>query len=174
MWDSNEQSLSAKMNEMATSLYQLNAAMSRMGMGNAMPTYPPVVYPTPPVPAPTSYIPQVPQPSYVPQAGTYTRGRGGGRRGGRGQGRGRTGRGFVPAAIPPVGSHGGIPPPAHQQYQQPTPAAPYSNTTKWFANHNMCYSCGHDVPSWHTSATCPLRNIVSVRLPCIQHGIYLL
>ena len=128
-------------------------------MTNTMPAYPPVVYP------PTNYIPQAPQapqapPSYVPHAGAYTGGRVGGGRvgGGRGRGkRGRGGRGRGGAGrgsyIPPVGT-GGIPPPT-QQYQQAPPAAPYSNTRKRFNNNNMCYTCGHDVPHWHTSLTCP-------------------
>ena len=156
--DSNQQTLNSKVNEMAATLHQLNAAMNRMGVGNGMPTYPPVGYPAPQVPAPTSYVPQVPPapPSYVPQAPPvpYTGGRRGGRGRGRGgRGRGGAGRGYAPTVLPPS-SNGGIPPPT-QQYQQPTTAVPYSNTTKYFANHNMCYSCGHDVPNWHTSVTCP-------------------
>jgi hypothetical protein len=31
------------------------------------------------------------------------------------------------------------------------------NPNKWFNNHNYCYSCGYDVPIWHTSATCNTR-----------------
>ena len=30
----------------------------------------------------------------------------------------------------------------------------YSNKVKYYNNWNMCYSCGFDVPNWHTSATC--------------------
>ena len=26
---------------------------------------------------------------------------------------------------------------------------------KYYNNWNMCYSCGFDVPLWHTSKTCP-------------------
>ena len=64
--------------------------------------------------------------------------------------------------IPPPAypsTSGGIPPPTYGSI--PAPAghqaarAPYSNTTKYYNNHNMCYSCGFDVPSWHTSMTCP-------------------
>ena len=29
------------------------------------------------------------------------------------------------------------------------------NYTKHFNNWNICFSCGFDVPNWHTSATCP-------------------
>lgn len=32
------------------------------------------------------------------------------------------------------------------------------NPNKRFNNHNYCYSCGFDVPAWHTSATCPTPN----------------
>jgi hypothetical protein len=32
------------------------------------------------------------------------------------------------------------------------------NPNKRFNNHNYCYSCGFDVPVWHTSATCPTPN----------------
>ena len=32
------------------------------------------------------------------------------------------------------------------------------NPNKRFNNHNYCYSCGFDVPAWHTSATCPAPN----------------
>ena len=43
--DNNQQTLNTKVNEMAATLHQLNAAMSRLGtMGNTMPTYPPVSY----------------------------------------------------------------------------------------------------------------------------------
>lgn len=31
----------------------------------------------------------------------------------------------------------------------------FSNTTKYFPNWNVCFSCGFDVEDWHTSATCP-------------------
>lgn len=31
------------------------------------------------------------------------------------------------------------------------------NPTKYYNNWNMCCSCGFDVPSWHTSATCPYK-----------------
>ena len=32
------------------------------------------------------------------------------------------------------------------------------NPNKRFNNHNYCYSCGFDIPIWHTSATCPAPN----------------
>jgi hypothetical protein len=37
----------------------------------------------------------------------------------------------------------------------PQAQAPYSNTTKRFANWNACYSCGFNVADDHTSLTCP-------------------
>jgi hypothetical protein len=41
------------------------------------------------------------------------------------------------------------------QLTQQQQNGPYSNTVKHFNNYNMCCNCGYDVPSWHTSATCP-------------------
>ena len=29
------------------------------------------------------------------------------------------------------------------------------NYVKFYDNRNWCYSCGADVPDWHTSMTCP-------------------
>ena len=29
------------------------------------------------------------------------------------------------------------------------------HNNKWFANTNICYSCGWDVSYWNTSKTCP-------------------
>jgi hypothetical protein len=60
--------------------------------------------------------------------------------------------GSVPApSIPPTPPLHGIPP-------APATAAQYGrhppNPNKYFNNHNYCYSCGYDVPLWHTSATC--------------------
>ena len=36
----------------------------------------------------------------------------------------------------------------------PTPATQLNNN-KFFNNHNYCFTCGYDVPVWHTSDTCP-------------------
>jgi hypothetical protein len=33
----------------------------------------------------------------------------------------------------------------------------YTNKTKWYANQNVCYTCGFDVKDWHTSATCQYK-----------------
>jgi hypothetical protein len=41
-------------------------------------------------------------------------------------------------------------PGGQQQSNQP-------NTTKYFSNQNVCFSCGFDVEDWHTSATCPRK-----------------
>ncbi len=43
-------------------------------------------------------------------------------------------------------------PPALQQ-QNPC----FSNITKYWANQNVCFSCGFDVEDWHNSATCPRK-----------------
>jgi hypothetical protein len=91
---------------------------------------------------------------------------GGGRQRG-GHGRGRTGsrgggRGRGSFAQQVLGVFGGIPP-----YVNGPPAgvvsppearvnAPFqSNTTKQYANWNVCWSWGFDVEDGHTSATCP-------------------
>jgi hypothetical protein len=95
-----------------------------------------------------------------------TRHGGGGRqRGGRGRGclssRGG-GRGCGAFAHQFLGIVGGVPPfvngpPA--AVVPPTGArmnAPFqSNTTKRYANWNVCWSCGFNVEDGHTSATCP-------------------
>jgi hypothetical protein len=42
------------------------------------------------------------------------------------------------------------------QQQQLAQKQPYSHTTKYWKNRNYCWTCGYDVPDWHTSATCPI------------------
>lgn len=54
--------------------------------------------------------------------------------------------------VPPVAA----PTPYGQAPNRPRGAPP--NPNKRFNNHNYCYSCGFDVPAWHTSATCPAPN----------------
>ena len=58
----------------------------------------------------------------------------------------------------PAPASTGIPapsvPPAHATGGRNNPP----NRNKWYNNNNYCYSCGHDVPIWHTSATCNYRN----------------
>ena len=53
--------------------------------------------------------------------------------------------------IPSATGH--IPPPTIPIVPQRDKPA-FSNTNKHFNNWNMCYSCGWDVPHWHTSQTC--------------------
>jgi hypothetical protein len=57
-------------------------------------------------------------------------------------------------AVPPAPSAGGFisPPTIPNAGTIDKPA--FSNTTKYYNNWNMCYSCGWDVPQWHTSHTC--------------------
>jgi hypothetical protein len=101
--------------------------------------------------------------------GIFNTGRGGGcrQRGGRGRGcsgsqGGGCGRGRGAFANRFPGVVGGIPlfvngPPV--AVVPPTGArvnAPFqSNTTKRYANWNVCWSCGFDVEDGHTSASCP-------------------
>eukprot|EP00804_Cyclotella_cryptica_P010472 CCRYP_012303-RA/>CCRYP_012303-RA protein AED:0.45 eAED:0.14 QI:0/0/0/0.6/1/1/5/0/1176 len=104
--------------------------------------------------APMQYPPQQQLPGYIQQ--NYNRGHGRRTNNRRGNRRGNTQQYTQPfgAMIPPVPTVGGyITPPS-----MPTAGAikktPYSNTTKFFNNWNMCYSCGWDVPQWHNSHTC--------------------
>jgi hypothetical protein len=99
--------------------------------------------------------------------GIFNTGRGGGgcQHGGHGRGRSSSrGGGRIRGAFAHqfLGVVGGIPPfvngpPA--AVVPPTGArvnAPFqSNTTKRYANGNICWSCGFDVEDGHTSATCP-------------------
>jgi hypothetical protein len=76
---------------------------------------------------------------------------------GRGRQHSRGGRNNGPPPNHQGGQYGHIPPPSNPMptsYGQPT-RAPYSNTTKHFANWNYCYTCGFDVEEWHTGSTCP-------------------
>eukprot|EP00804_Cyclotella_cryptica_P014650 CCRYP_012669-RA/>CCRYP_012669-RA protein AED:0.66 eAED:0.28 QI:0/0/0/0.66/0/0.33/3/0/1062 len=86
-------------------------------------------------------------------------------RGGRGRMRNNNPYGqFSIPTPPPVPSYSSNIPPAGGHIPPPTiPGVPdwdkpaFSNTTKHFNNWNMCYSCGWDVPLWHTSQTCNNR-----------------
>ena len=80
--------------------------------------------------------------------GRYTQGSRGGYRSNRG---GRNNYNPAPpAAATPAA---GIPPaPAAGSRNNPP------NRNKWYNNNNYCYSCGYDVPLWHTSTTCNYRN----------------
>eukprot|EP00804_Cyclotella_cryptica_P000273 CCRYP_010218-RA/>CCRYP_010218-RA protein AED:0.29 eAED:-0.05 QI:0/0/0/0.5/1/1/2/0/769 len=84
-----------------------------------------------------------------------------------GRGRGRNNTAYGQYNIPPPTSihacGGGIPPSVGNIPSPIIPGVPdrdkpaFSNTTKYFNNWNMCYSCGWDVPHWHTSQTCNNR-----------------
>ena len=118
-------------------------------------------------PAATQYTPLVTgPPSYLPSYGhQYSYGNHGyscRTRGGCGRGRNNTPYGQIhippPPSIPLYNSVipsaiGHIPPPTIPSVPERDKPA-FSNTTKHFNNWNMCYSCGWDVPLWHTSQTC--------------------
>ena len=119
--------------------------------------------PAPYAPPPPAYAP--PQVPYAPQQ-QYTQqsyGRGRGRRNNyRGKGRGGRRNNYyqspAPAAAAPAPSVGGyIPPPTVPNVAPVVERPAYSNPTKHWNNWNMCFSCGWDVPQWHTSQTCPYQ-----------------
>jgi hypothetical protein len=99
--------------------------------------------------------------------GIFNTGRGGGncQHGGRGRGcssswGGGRGRGAfahqfpgLVGSIPPFvnGPPAAVVPPTGARMNAPL----QSNTTKRYANWNVCWSCGFDVEDGHTSATCP-------------------
>ena len=86
------------------------------------------------------------------------------RRATRGRGRGRNPRNprrpgpatapapFAPAQGPD--GAGGIPPFRRGAAAANNNRPAFSNKVKFYNNWNMCYTCGFDVPNWHTSATC--------------------
>ena len=95
--------------------------------------------------APTSITPTI---AGIPPPTHTGGGRGRGRRsGGRGRGSGRFNKNqSAYGREPPTtggDAAGGV---AHNNPQ---------HNNKWFVNTNMCYSCGWDMPYWHTSKTCP-------------------
>ena len=47
------------------------------------------------------------------------------------------------------------PPPAGGAAAQTQHGRFAPNPKKYYNNHNMCFSCGWDIPGWHTSQTCP-------------------
>jgi len=115
------------------------------------PTPPPAAaYAAIPPPGPAGAPPGFPNflgPPFPPQQ-RQPGGRGGG--GGRGRGRQGGGRG---------GGRGGRASTRSLAFarQPPTTAAAMGapNPNKYYNNWNMCFSCGFDVPGWHTSQTCP-------------------
>ena len=70
-------------------------------------------------------------------------------RGGRGRTRNHHVQPAAAATPTPAANSNGIPPPAVAR----TPST--LNYNKYYNNNNYCYSCGYDVPHWHTSDTCP-------------------
>jgi hypothetical protein len=82
--------------------------------------------------------------------GRFTQGSRGGYRGSRGRR-----NNYAPNPAPAAEHAYGIPPaPTAGSGSRNNPP----NRNKWYNNTNYCYSCGHDVPIWHTSATCNYRN----------------
>ena len=92
-------------------------------------------------------------------AGGHGRRRGYGCRGGydRGGGQPRHERGCGNTGIPMpyIGGNQLVPYILGGMQQQPAPTAP--NKKKWYANQNMCYTCGFDVEDWHNSNSCPFK-----------------
>ena len=35
----------------------------------------------------------------------------------------------------------------------------------------MCFSCGFDIPHWHTSATCPFKDEVGHQVGCTRENL---
>ena len=107
------------------------------------------------VPPPTTYAAATaPPPTPTYQRNNRSRGGRGGGRGGYGYGGGRNN--YAPPAAPTPVPIAGIPPaPAPTSAGRGGNAPP--NPNKWYNNHNYCFSCGYDVPLWHTSATCNER-----------------
>jgi hypothetical protein len=149
-----------------TAALRAELAAAKHEMANYARAGPPAPTQTPAVPQYVAAPPSVyaPPPVYTTQQPYYQQYQGGGRgRNRRGGRRGNTRGQYVPPAVPGV-------PPATAPPAAPTPvpgipAAPahlapiinkpaFSNTAKFYNNWNMCFSCGWDVPSWHTSQTC--------------------
>ena len=134
-------------------------AQLRMEMANLLcqtqtqvaPAYVPPTYAPAYVPAP-AYAPAPPAPAYAPAAPATT---GGGGRSKKGRSNMAAYGTVAPAVYPPAG------PPSRGNCAIPPPAKPASNRAnlanpiKHFNNWNYCYSCGGDVPAWHSSTTCP-------------------
>ena len=138
----------------------------------------------PPAPAMAAIQPYVPPPPQNQQQnqqyGRRNGGRGGGRWGGRGgfgRGRGNRGRNSLAFGDQPPTQQAQQQYAAQQQGQQQQRQGqqrnyggnyqgggarrnnqggqPPMNYVKFYDNRNWCYSCGADVPDWHTSRTCP-------------------
>lgn len=150
----------AQLHQQQQSLMQQMALLTTNATAARQPAYvPPPTYAAPPAQIfaapPLQGFQQ--QQQYYPHRGG---GRGGGRsrggRGRRGRGNGAPGQAMLPTH-PFVGGTGIIPyiPSGFQPPTQPPPK--YTNFTKYYANQNVCYSCGFDVEDWHTSTTCNRR-----------------
>ena len=126
--------------------------------------------PAPPAPAmpyhpPAPSVPMVgaPPPQAYEQHQQPYQGRGGGGRGRGGRGKGRGGKNtryrLAHARQPPgqysQQGHGQQGPPAGHQGHGGGTYGTQKSYRKYYNNMNMCFSCGFDVPCWHTSATCP-------------------
>ena len=145
-----------------------------------IPTPPPAYTPVPPpayaAPPPAAYVtatvptyvpaPPAAVPTYAPTQPTTYQGRGKGRRGRNRGGRNRgSKRSMAFVQQPPAAPYnpGGVPPPTQtQEYAQ--------NPYKRFNNWNMCFTCGFDIPHWHTSATCPFKDEVGHQVGCTNHA----
>jgi hypothetical protein len=152
--------LAQQMAMLATQAQQMHTMPPPMPMYN-MPAFPHQAQMAQQPHMPPNVPAYIPSPQHVQPTKQTTYDRSGPRRNaGRGRGNQRSGRRTAP---PPNTAHGNyqgysnIPPPQNQMatnYGQDN-RAPYSNTTKHFANWNYCYTCGFDIEEWHTGATCP-------------------
>ena len=114
------------------------------------------VMPTQPAPAPAAYNAYVPPPATVavPQY-QPPRGRNRKKRGNNPRNNQYPGQATAPTPYAPAPTAGGTIPPFNGGGSANNNNKPaFSNMVKHYNNWNMCYSCGWDVPSWHTSATC--------------------
>ena len=104
----------------------------------------------PPAAAPTAgyYAPAPTVPSYYRNCGGRDNSYHG--RGGRGGRNNYTASAPLAITVAPLAR--AAPAPALSNTQRSAHGQP--NPNKWYNNHNYCYSCGYDVPIWHTSATC--------------------
>lgn len=172
----NLSAISTLTNELRQALVAMQQQLATLAQAVQPPNQPPLPsFHPPPVqpaaynaanaaaPAPGIYVPPPMQPP-APWNSTW---RGGGRAecGGRGRyGRGGGGRGRGRGSVayqfqPPANNQGGggMPSPQQPAGGERWGRAPMSqlNYYKKFNNWNVCFSCGFDVPNWHTSATCP-------------------
>ena len=163
-YQSLQDNLQAARAETATLRAELQAAQQNFAnLAQAAVRAPPTAVP------PVAYVPPVAAPSYAPPPAPYapqqqyqqytqqSYGQGRGRRNNNRRGPRRNNHYYLPP------NPSTVPPPASAGRYIPSPSVPnagtvdrpaFSNTTKYYNNWNMCFSCGWDLPSWHTSATC--------------------